>query len=457
MPDTIAGVSTAVGNAGISIIRMSGDNAFNIADKVFKGKRSVHVQESHTLQYGKIVTAEGAEIDEVLLAKMAAPRTYTREDVIEINCHGGYLAAGRILSLLYSMGAVPAEPGEFTKRAFLNGRIDLSQAEAVMDVIQARTRKGSQAALRQLDGELSETLKNISGILVDALAGLEVNLDYPEYDDEAPSISDAVNAARKALDGLNSLIESFHYGKILRDGMNVVIVGKPNVGKSSLMNRLSRTERAIVTEIPGTTRDIIEETVNIGGVPIRLTDTAGVRETADVIESMGVERSLDALKKSDFALLMLDASDYRSSEDIKLFDLVREYQENYQIVFNKSDLVRDEEAFKKLSERYPGGISISVANNSGLDALEKKIVSFAEGNTLDADNQVLVTNARHERLLRSAAGALQSALDAAGNGMTLDIIALELKAALEELGRITGRTAGEDVINAIFSRFCIGK
>lgn len=457
MSETIAGISTAVGNAGISIIRMSGDNVFAIADRIFAGKGSVVDQESHTLKFGRIISDEGETIDEVLLAKMAAPRTYTRENVVEINCHGGYLTASRILSLLYSKGARPAEPGEFTKRAFLNGRIDLSQAEAVMDIIQSRTKKGSQAALKQLGGELSEKLERIGGIILDALARLEVHLDYPEYDEEAISIKDVSLVAEKASHEINELLKSFHYGKILREGMNVVIIGKPNVGKSSLMNRLSRINRSIVTEIPGTTRDVIEETINIGGIPIRLTDTAGVRETEDIIETIGVEKSIDALKKSDFAILMFDASNPDNIDDKRLYDLLRVYQEHYQIVFNKSDLVQDIVEFEKLTRLYPDSIGISVTKCEGIDTLENKLVRYATENTLDADNQVLVTNSRHERQLRLALDALASAINAADSGLTLDVIALELKTALEELGRITGQTAGEDIINAIFSRFCIGK
>lgn len=455
--DTIAGISTAVGNAGISIIRMSGEDSFLVADRIFKGKGSVASQESHTLKYGKIVSDEGKTIDEVLLVKMAAPRTYTRENVVEISCHGGYLVAGKILSLLYSKGARPAEPGEFTKRAFLNGRIDLSQAEAVMDIIQARTGKGSQAALKQLEGELSEKLKIIGAMLVDTLARLEVHLDYPEYDEESLSIKDVTYTAQEVSRELNDLIQSFHYGKILREGMDVVIIGKPNVGKSSLMNRLSRINRSIVTEIPGTTRDAIEETINIGGIPIRLTDTAGIRETEDIIESMGVERSIEALKKSDFAILMFDSSDHRNNDDQRLYDLVRIYQEYYQIVFNKSDLPQSKDGLNALEQLYPDGIRISVVKNEGIDLLEQRLIRYATENTLDSDNQILVTNARHERQLKLALDATRSAAQAARTGLTLDIIAMELKTALEELGRITGQTAGEDVINAIFSRFCIGK
>lgn len=457
MEDTIAGISTAVGNAGLAVIRMSGAKAFEIADKVFRGREKVVSQRSHTLQYGKIVTDDGEIVDEVLLTKMAAPKTYTRENVVEINCHGGYYVTGRILALLIENGARPAEPGEFTKRAFLNGRIDLSQAEAVMDVIQARTSKSSRAALNQLEGRLSSELNQIIDGLTDTLAHIEVDLDYPEYDHEELSMKQVEEEAQRAISKLERLIESFHYGKILREGMDVVIIGRPNTGKSSLLNYLTRKNRAIVTDIPGTTRDVIEETVNIGGIPIKLTDTAGVRETEDPVESIGVTRSLEALKKADFVILLLDATDWQSEEDRRLFELVESHQEHYLTVFNKMDLLNDESKAEEIRKRHPDAVLISIKNDTGLDVLEKRLIDFASGNKMDLDNQVLVTNARHEQQLRLAYGALESALEAIRTGMTLDIVALELKTALEHLGRITGQTADEEIINTIFSRFCIGK
>jgi len=457
MEDTIAGISTAVGNAGLAVIRMSGGKAFEIADMVFRGREKVVSQKSHTLQYGRIVTDDGEIVDEVLLTKMAAPRTYTREDVVEISCHGGYYVTGSILNLLIEKGARPAEPGEFTKRAFLNGRIDLSQAEAVMDVIQARTSKSSRAALSQLEGKLSSELNAIIDGLTNTLAHIEVDLDYPEYDHEELSMKQVEDEAKKAMSHLDRLIESFHYGKILREGMDVVIIGRPNTGKSSMLNYLTRKNRAIVTDIPGTTRDVIEETVNIGGIPIKLTDTAGVRETEDPVESIGVARSLEALKKADLVLLLLDATDWQGEEDKRLSELVKAHQEHFITVFNKMDLVKDESTVQEIMKQNPDAVLVSIKAETGLDVLEKRLIDFALGNKMDLDNQVLVTNARHEQQLRLACGALESALEAIRSGMTLDIVALELKTALEHLGRITGQTADEEIINAIFSRFCIGK
>lgn len=457
MEDTIAGISTAVGNAGIAIIRMSGESAFEIADRVFRGRHTVSEQKSHTIQYGKIVGDDGEEIDEVLLTKMAAPKTYTRENIVEINCHGGYYVAGRILGLLIEKGARPAEPGEFTKRAFMNGRIDLSQAEAVMDLIQAKTDKSSRAAMNQLEGKLSSELNSIIDDLTSTLAHIEVDLDYPEYDHEELSEKEVEHHAKDAMARIERLLGSFHYGKILREGMDVVIIGKPNTGKSSLLNYLTRRNRAIVTDIPGTTRDVIEETVNIGGIPMKLTDTAGVRETSDPVESIGVERSIEALKNADFVILMLDAADWQSPEDRKLFDMVKAEGVPYVKVFNKMDLLRDAGKADELKKIHPDGIFVSITRDNGLDILEQRLIDFARGNKIDVDNQVLVTNARHERQLRLAHDSLESALEAINSGMTLDIIALELRTALDSLGRITGKTAEDEVINAIFSRFCIGK
>jgi len=457
MEDTIASVSTAVGNAGLAVIRMSGEKAFEIADKVFKGKVQVKDQKSHTLQYGRIVDDDGEVVDEVLLAKMAAPKTYTREDVVEISCHGGFYVTGRILRLLFEKGARPAEPGEFTRRAFINGRIDLSQAEAVMDLIQAKTGKSSRVAIKQLEGKLSSELNDIITALTNTLAHIEVDLDYPEYDHEELSMKQVEEEAKRAMTRLDKLLGSFHYGKILREGMDVVIVGKPNTGKSSLLNYLTRKNRAIVTDIPGTTRDVIEETVNIGGIPMKLTDTAGVRETRDPVESIGVSRSLEALEQADLVILMMDASDWQTDEDQRLLELVRSSQGHYIKVFNKMDLVKESENIDELKRLNPDSVFISIIEDKGLDILEKRLIDYACGNKIDLDNQVLVTNARHERQLRLAYESLESALEAIRSNMTLDIVALELRSALEHLGRITGQTAEEEIINAIFSRFCIGK
>lgn len=455
--DTIAGVSTAVGNSGISVIRLSGPEAYFIADKVFKGKSSVSDQKTHTIQYGKIISGQNKEvIDEVLLSKMEAPRTYTRENVVEISSHGGYTITMSLLNLLYNNGARPAEPGEFTKRAFLNGRIDLSQAEAVMDIIQARTQRVSNVAVKQLEGSVSQKLNEIRERIIVLLSNIEVNLDYPEYDAEEVTLAQAGKETKGIISELDGLINSFHFGKLLREGMEVAITGRPNVGKSSLMNRLTRKNRSIVTDIPGTTRDTIEEFVNIKGIPVKLVDTAGVRDTLDQVEQQGVERSIKAISEADFVVILTDISQGFLPEDEVLLNKVLVRQKPYALCFNKTDLIKDNKA-DEFIKAYPNAILMSISEDIGIDKLEEYIFGFATENRQDIDNQVLITNARHERQLKIAREHLESAFKVSELRMTLDMVALDLKIALEELGKITGHHADEDVINAIFSRFCLGK
>ncbi|NMA67219.1 MAG: tRNA uridine-5-carboxymethylaminomethyl(34) synthesis GTPase MnmE [Clostridiaceae bacterium] len=455
---TIAGISTAVGCSGISVIRISGPDAFLIADKIFTGRIKVREQKSHTVQYGKIISPFTNEvIDEVLLTKMVAPKTYTREDVVEIGSHGGYSIARMLLDLIYKVGATPAEPGEFTKRAFLNGRIDLSQAEAVMDIIQARTERVSRIAVKQLEGSVSSKINKLRERIINILSHIEVNIDYPEYDEEEVTSIQVQEESAEIIKELDALIKSFRFGKLLREGMEVVITGKPNVGKSSLMNRLAQKSRSIVTDIPGTTRDVIEEYINIDGVPVKLVDTAGVRQTQDFVEKLGVERSVKALKEADFVIVMLDVAESIKNEDIDIISKVKEENKPYVLVLNKIDLVQNEELLKKLENEYPDALMISVSSDIGIDKLKETIVKYATENNQDMDNQVLITNARHEYQLRKAKEYLESCQNSVNLGLTLDIIAMDLKAALEELGKITGDHADEDVVNAIFSRFCIGK
>ena len=455
--DTIAGVSTAVGNSGISVIRLSGPEAYFIADKVFKGKSSVSDQKTHTIQYGKIISGQNKEvIDEVLLSKMEAPRTYTRENVVEISSHGGYTITMSLLNLLYNNGARPAEPGEFTKRAFLNGRIDLSQAEAVMDIIQARTQRVSNVAVKQLEGSVSQKLNEIRERIIVLLSNIEVNLDYPEYDAEEVTLAQAGKETKGIISELDGLINSFHFGKLLREGMEVAITGRPNVGKSSLMNRLTRKNRSIVTDIPGTTRDTIEEFVNIKGIPVKLVDTAGVRDTLDQVEQQGVERSIKAISEADFVVILTDISQGFLPEDEVLLNKVLVRQKPHALCFNKTDLIKDNKA-DEFIKAYPNAILLSIFGNIGMYQLDEYKFGFETENRQDIDNQVLITNARHERQLKIAREHLESAFKVSELRMTLDMVALDLKIALEELGKITGHHADEDVINAIFSRFCLGK
>lgn len=455
--DTIAAVATAVGIAGISVIRMSGSESFNIASKIFKGKGNFLEYPSHTIRYGKIIDPDTNEIiDEVLISKMAAPKTYTTEDVVEINCHGGFVTAKRILDLLFRLGVRPAEAGEFTKRAFINGRIDLVQAEAIMDLIGSITERSSKATVSQLEGRLSHILNGIRESLVDILARIEVNLDYPEYDFEEVTINECVQIINGIIKKLKNLIDSFDYGKVLREGLNVAIIGKPNAGKSSLLNRLSGKNRAIVTDIPGTTRDILEEYVNIQGLPVKLLDTAGLRETTDVVEKIGVEKALEVIDSADLILFVLDAQTGFEKEDREILEKVRDYSSKILYVVNKTDKT-DEEKLKEIRGRVPEVIEISVLEDYGIDILEKSILEYVNKNKIDTDNQIIITNARHKKLLNEALESLKSALAAAEGGMTLDLITLDIKNAAEKIGFITGHEITEEVVTNIFEHFCIGK
>lgn len=455
--DTIAAVATAIGNAGISIIRISGREAFNVAAKIFRGKGNFLDYPSHTIRYGKIVDPDTGEvIDEVLVSKMAAPKTYTTEDVVEVNCHGGFITAKRILDLLFRLGVRPAEPGEFTKRAFLNGRIDLVQAEAVMDLIGSVTEKSSKVAVSQLEGRLSVKLDQIRKSLIDILAKIEVNLDYPEYDFEEVTTKECIDTVNVIKKELKRLIDSFDYGKVLREGMNVAIIGKPNAGKSSLLNRLSGKNRAIVTDIPGTTRDILEEYVNIKGLPVKLLDTAGLRKTEDRVEKIGVEKALEVIDTADLILFMLDAQTGIEKEDMDIFEKVQYYSSKVIYVVNKTDRT-DEEKLREIKERIPEVIEISVLEDYGIEELEKAIFQFANKTGTDTENQIIITNARHKKLLQEAMESLDSAVAAAESGMTLDLISMDVKSAAEKIGFITGHEVTEEVVMNIFENFCIGK
>ena len=455
--DTIAAISTAVGNSGISIIRISGPNAFSAAGRVFKGKGSFQSYKSHTVHYGKIIDPEtNIIIDEVLIIKMAAPKTYTREDIVEINCHGGYVTASKILDILYRQEIRPAQAGEFTKRAFLNGRIDLAQAEAVMDLISSRTEKSSNIALSQLEGKLSVEVNKLRQSLVEMLAEIEVNLDYPEYDFEEITSEKCSTKLELIKKELEKLIASFSFGKILREGMEVAIIGKPNAGKSSLLNRLSRKNRAIVTEIPGTTRDILEEYVNILGLPIKLIDTAGLRETEDRVEKIGVEKALEVINSADLILFILDANSGFEKEDRDILEKVKNFSNKTMFVVNKTDAT-DPEKFNEIKTEIPEFLETSVLEDSGINTLESEIYRFANKSETDMDNQILVTNARHKMLLIDALRGINTALSAISAGMTLDIISMDIKSAADKLGEITGHMVSEEVVLNIFQRFCVGK
>ncbi len=451
--DTIAAISTPLGEGAIGIVRLSGTMALDIASKVFKGKDLLGVA-SHTINYGHIVDPDKDEIlDEVMVSVMKAPKTFTREDVIEINTHGGIAVTNEILQLLLRQGARMAEPGEFTKRAFLNGRVDLTQAEAVMDIIRAKTDKAMNIAVKQLDGSLKHLIDNTRQEILNTLAQVEVNIDYPEYDDvEEMTTALLREKTQEFQDLLESLLRTARRGKILREGIATAIIGRPNVGKSSLLNNLLREEKAIVTDIAGTTRDIIEEYVNIKGVPLKLIDTAGIRETDDVVEKIGVERSRKALSEADLVLLVLNASEPLTEQDRALLALSE--MTNRIILLNKTDLPEVIETQELPSD----AIRISVLENQNIDQIEERInqLFFDNANIIEQDATYL-SNSRHISLIEQALQALQAVNDGLEMGMPVDLLQVDMTRCWQILGEITGDAAPDELITQLFSQFCLGK
>ena len=456
--DTIAAISTPVGEGGISIIRISGDDAVKVAQRIYKGKDLSKVA-SHTINYGHIIDPDTKqEVDEVMVSVMRAPHTYTREDVIEINCHGGLLATNRILQLVLSYGARRAEPGEFTKRAFLNGRIDLSQSEAVMDLIRAKTDKSMKVALNQLDGDLSRLIRHLRKDILDVLAQVEVNIDYPEYDDVEEMTTKMLK--EKAVDiqqRIQALLKTAKQGKVLRDGLATAIIGRPNVGKSSLLNALLHEDKAIVTNVAGTTRDVIEEYVNVNGVPLKLIDTAGIRDTADTVEKIGVERSRQALDAADLVLLLIDNSAPLTAEDEKLLTATKDKQRI--IILNKTDLPSqlDLDHLKELVGDS-ALIETSIVKHEGMDQLGKQISHmFFDQGIESSQNNVMVTNARHIGLLHQANDALNDVLKGIDDGMPVDLVQIDMTRCWDLLGEITGDSYQDELLDQLFSQFCLGK
>lgn len=456
--DTIAAISTPVGEGGISIVRISGDDAIKVAQKIYRGKDLSKVA-SHTINYGHIIDpATKEDVDEVMVSVMRAPHTYTREDVIEINCHGGLLATNRILQLVLSYGARMAEPGEFTKRAFLNGRIDLSQSEAVMDLIRAKTDKSMKVALNQLDGNLSRLIKHLRKDILDVLAQVEVNIDYPEYDDvEEMTTKMLKEKAIEIQQRIQALLKTAKQGKVLRDGLATAIIGRPNVGKSSLLNALLHEDKAIVTDVAGTTRDVIEEYVNVNGVPLKLIDTAGIRDTKNKVEKIGVERSRQALDAADLVLLLIDNSAPLTDEDRKLLATTKGKQRI--IILNKTDLPSklDLAELKKLVGQDPL-IETSIVKHQGMDQLGKQISHmFFDQGIESSQNDVMVTNARHIGLLHRANDALNDVLKGINEGMPVDLVQIDMTRCWDLLGEITGDSYQDELLDQLFSQFCLGK
>ncbi|MFK4972432.1 tRNA uridine-5-carboxymethylaminomethyl(34) synthesis GTPase MnmE [Lactococcus garvieae] len=448
--DTIAAISTPLGEGAIAIVRLSGSDALSIAKKVFQGKDLDKVA-SHTINYGHIFDKDRL-VDEVMLSVMKAPKTFTREDLVEINTHGGIAVTQEILQLLLRSGARLAEPGEFTKRAFLNGRIDLAQAESVMDLIRAKTDQAANIAVKQLDGSLSNLINNIRQEILESLAQVEVNIDYPEYDDVETMTSQMLLEKTAHFEQLlETLLATAKRGKILREGLRTAIIGRPNVGKSSLLNQLLREEKAIVTDIAGTTRDVITEFANIGGVPLELIDTAGIRETEDIVEKIGVERSQKALEEADLVLLVLDASSPLTPKDLELLELSA--ATNRIILLNKTDLPEKIE-LEKLPEDF---IRISALENENLDAVEKQIRALFFSGEIEAKDATTLSNARHIGLVEQALDALKEANRGLAMGLPVDLIQVDITRCWQLLGEITGEAAPDELITQLFSQFCLGK
>lgn len=457
--ETISAVATAVGEGGIGIIRMSGNKASAILDKIFKGKTSKKVAdlESQKMVYGNIIDPENHKnIDEVLAVVMRGPRSYTREDVVEIHCHGGAVPLKNILALTLKYGARLAEPGEFTKRAFLNGRLDLAQAEAVIDVIRAKTDASLRMALGHLEGALSGKIRTLRDEILGMIANLEATIDFPEEDIEELAAQDVKRAVYEVLGQIDHLLATKETGRILREGLETVIIGKPNVGKSSLLNALLQEKRAIVTNVPGTTRDVIEEFVNIRGVPLKIVDTAGIRETEDIVEQLGVEKTREYIGTADLILVLLDASRPLSMEDREVLALLTGRQAI--VLINKSDLptllVMDEVYTYVAKEKI---IKISVVEGQGLDTLEQMIVDMVYSGQVQEKEGAFINNLRQASLLEQVKEHLLAVVDTVDQGMPPDCIVVDLRDAWDKLGEITGDTVGEDIINQIFTKFCIGK
>ena len=453
---TIAAISTAPGNAGIGIIRLSGEKCFEIIEKIFVPKKKSQVV-GYSMKYGKIINSQTKEvIDEVLVSYFVAPKSYTTENMCEINSHGGTIIEHKILEECLKNGAVLAEPGEFTKRAFLNGRIDLSQAEAVIDVINAKTDKETRVAERQLEGSLSRNIKKIQDEILDLMADIEASIDYPEYDIEETTNKKIENVMQDVKIKLEKLEESFRNGKIIKEGIRTAIVGKPNVGKSSLLNLMLGENRAIVSNVEGTTRDTIEEYINIKGVPLKIIDTAGIRKTNDEVEKIGVEKSLNISNTAELIIAVFDDSREFDEEDKKIVELIKNKQAI--ILINKTDmnkkLIINNEEIKNLNKDI---IEFSTIEEKGLDELYNTIENMFKLNQIDSDNSEIITNERQKQHILKAIEAEEKAMESAKANMPSDITAIAIKQILEELAEITGQSASEDIINEIFKKFCLGK
>ena len=454
---TIAAISTAQGAGGIGIIRISGEDSFKIIKKVFipkNKKEKLNKIEGYNIKYGNIVDSKNNIIDEVLVSFFVAPKSYTKENMCEINSHGGVVVERKILEILLEKGAKLAEPGEFTKRAFLNGRIDLSQAEAVIDIINSKTEKESESSIKKLEGSLSKKLKEIREELLDIMADIEAEIDYPEYDIEKTTSKKIMKTLEKSKEKLERLEKSFERGKILKEGVKTSIVGKPNVGKSSLLNLLLNEERAIVSNIEGTTRDTIEEYINVNGISLKIIDTAGIRSANDEVEKIGVKKSKDIINDSDLVIFILDDSREFGKEDEEILELLK--NKKVIVLLNKIDIGKGKIKENKKLKKYKI-IEFSTKTEKGLDELYKEIEDLFSKENIDYESGEIITNIRQKNHITNALKQIEEALEETKKEMPTDILAIYIKNILEEIGYITGQDVTEDIINEIFSKFCLGK
>ena len=457
MEKTIAAISTASGNGGIGIIRLSGRQSFDIIDKIFIPKNKSKEIKGYTIKYGNIINPDNNEIiDEVLVSYFVAPKSYTTENMCEINSHGGAVVEKRILELCLQNGAELAEPGEFTKRAFLNGRIDLSQAEGIIDLINSKTEMEAKESINQLEGNLSKKIKEIEKRMLDITVNIEVTIDYPEYDVEEVTNNEALESLKDIHILLRDLENSFNKGKIIKDGIKTVIIGKPNAGKSSLLNTMLKEDRAIVSDIAGTTRDTIEEYLNIDGIPLKLIDTAGIRDTDNTIEKIGVEKSKKLVNDADLVIAIFDISTNFDDDDRKIMNLIKDKKSI--ILLNKVDILKEnksnEEEIKELNKPI---IKISAKEEIGLDLLYNEIKKMFELNEISSNNEILITNERHKNQIIKADKHILEGIDTIEKHLPVDIISIYINQAMEDLGEITGENVSENIINEIFAKFCLGK
>ena len=457
MENTIVAISTAMGNGGIGIVRMSGEKSFEILDKIFRPKNNDGFIKGYQIKYGNIIDPKNEEIvDEVLVSYFVAPKTYTTENMCEINTHGGMVVEKRILELCLENGAEIASPGEFTKRAFLNGRIDLSQAEAIIDLINSKTVREAKESINQLEGHLSSKIENIRQKMLNLMIAIDVNIDYPEYDEEEVTKNRSLGELRIISEELIKLENSFNSGKILRDGVKTVILGKTNAGKSSLLNRILKEDRAIVSNIEGTTRDTIEEFVDVEGIPLKLIDTAGIRNSSNEIEQIGIQKSKKLADSSDLIIAIFDITKNLTEDDQELLEIIKDKE--CIILLNKIDVLSENiELEKRLKSINKNILKISAMEDIGIQQLFDKIVEIYSFNNDSLSNDVLISNERHKNLIQKARIEIDEAINAAENDMYIDIISIYITNAMNYLAEITGNNVTDDVINEIFKKFCLGK